>query len=467
MRSEARLGREQKYRRAAAASAAEGHAEELATKPCSLVIVRHTGFFAVNCPIKVQDRAGSQMHIRDALIDEQTGAVLARGQIEFADAMSLDERFRLPSHSMILVDFNAYDGGGFALRPCVSFERLESGFCRAETKGAYLSLRTLSDWFLWDSNTEYAQLTGGCLCLPFNVRTGCYHVIRMEIETEFGEDGLAFKIEGELAGELSEGGHQYRVFAPRGACAGSRFRAHGTISWPVLKILGIQKVSAAKRFTESPAVVETVDRIGPGGKNLEDLVIGDFGFYVSGQMRFDAPSEARSHVSPFPVLGLGLSNDTLSFAYCGPLKKLSNGFYEPSYLALHATHNVSIWGLGKAELVRRTGFWYPPRQTALACQGDHLGMVGFDAAVTRGALQSKIHQKIASFDMRGENTDRGIHLDISGTLMPFEEQEYAFYMKRLEDGQSVEVRPWETFSLQADIPRALFIARWSRGRSSL
>jgi hypothetical protein len=94
-------------------------------------------------------------------------------------------------------------------------------------------------------------------------------------------------------------------------------------------------------------------------------------------------------------------------------------------------------------------------------------MISFEAAVTRGVIQGTIHQKIASFDMRGENTDCGVRLDISGTLMPFEERAYELYMKSLEDGQHAEVRPWETFSLQADIPRALFIARWNRGRSSL
>lgn len=91
-----------------------------------------------------------------------------------------------------------------------------------------------------------------------------------------------------------------------------------------------------------------------------------------------------------------------------------------------------------------------------------MGVIGFEAAVTRGALQTKICQEIASFDMRAENTDRGVHLDITGTLRPFKERAYELYMENLEDGQHSEVRPWETFSLRADIPRALFIAQQGR-----
>jgi len=75
-------------------------------------------------------------------------------------------------------------------------------------------------------------------------------------------------------------------------------------------------------------------------------------------------------------------------------------------------------------------------------------------------LQKKIHQEIATFDMRVENDDQGMHLDITGTLRSFNERAFDLYIESLEDGQpAAGVRPWETFSLRADLTRAFFTAR--------
>lgn len=397
------------------------------------------------------------MHIDDALIDEQTGAALVRGQIELGEAPALNEHFRLAEHKMILVYFNLFESGDFAIRPLLSFERLKTGFYKTETKGVYLRLPTLNHWFLRDWEPQYAQLTGGCLCHP-HVGFGCYHVIRMEVETDFNEEGLTFKIEGALAAEQSRS-YQRGVFALRGARTGTPFLVRGTIPWSLLRIFGIGSPRAEGRYLKRPTSLETVDHIALSGENLQDLVIGRNCSYVSGVMRFEAPSDEWSNELTAKILELSFRHDVLHFSSCGPLDKLSNGFYEPAHAARYSTHNLSIWGLGKAQLMRMTRFWFPSRQSTMASQGDNLGLIDFEAAVTRGALQRKISQEIATFDMHAENTDRGVHLTITGTLRPFNEREYELYMETVEDGQPAEVRPWETFSLQADIPRALFIAR--------